>query len=242
MSGASSAAQRRRSQRLLVMGAVVAVVLALLVAVGIYLLLRDGGSHGAAAPSTPAGTTGTHPSADISWAKVAGVELPISRTAGPHTMTAATASGFSDSELGAALAAVHVLIRSSAAAGPNIYGPTITRQVIGANTGAMKLLADQQYQQLRQQAGVPDGAPVVGDAVVRGYRSGAFSAGKAATVQVYLASAQLAAQSQLLQFDIQLLRADGDWRVVAPPGGDWGSASTTLASAPGGMLGYDESR
>ena len=242
MNGESPAEQRRRSRRLLATGAAASVVFAVLVAAGIYLLLRGGGTPAEAPPSASAPATPSKPSADISWVEVAGVDLPVSRMNGPHAVTPATASGFSNSELGAALAAVHVLIRSSAAAGPNIYGPTIARQVVGTNVKAMKLLADQQYQQLRQQAGVADGAPVVGDAVVRGYRIGSFSSDQAATVQVYLASAQLAAQSQLLQFDIQLLRADGDWRVVAPPGGDWGSVSTTLASAPGGMLGYDESR
>ena len=210
---------------------------------GVYLLLRDPETQ-TAAPAQPTAPVTESPKSlpDITWAKTAGVDLPLSRTHGPRTVTAATASGFSNSELGAAIAAVHVLIRSSAAAGPVVFEPTITQQVTGANAAAMKLLVAQQYEQLRRDKGAAAGEPIAGDAEVLGYRVGAYDSRASAVIQVFLTSPELSAKGQRLRFDVRLQRADDDWRVVAPPRGDWGAVTTTLSGSPDGLLSYGGQR
>lgn len=240
MTGAD--ADRRRAQRLLVISASLAVLLAVSVGVVAYVLLHDSRPGEASSARTPTTTVeAAQTPAETTWVDVAGVQLPVSRTHGPRTVTPAAAAGFSRSEAGAALAAVHILIRSSAAAGPSSFEPTITRQVTGANAAAMKLLARQQYQQLRSERGVADGAPVNGDARVVGYRVASFgSTGATAGIEVFLTSADVTAKQQLLRFDVQLQWADGDWRAIAPPRGDWGSVTTVLSEQPAGLLRYGE--
>jgi len=235
-------ADRRRSQRLVVVAAVGACVFLAAVAVTVVLLRRDPAPRAAArAEPSPHVSNGPTAGPDISWTKTLGVELPSSRTHGPRTVTTTTASGFSSSELGAAIAAVHVLIRSSAAAGPDAFEPTITQQVTGANAAAMKLLVAQQYEQLRAEKGVVEGESVTGDAEVLGYLIDTFvPGGTAAKVQVFLDSPALSAQGQLLRFTVQLLRRNDDWAVVAPPRGDWGAATTVLSEPPAGMISYGD--
>ena len=235
-------AHRRRSQRLVAVAAVGALVLFAIVAVAVVLLQRDPAPR-AALRAQPSPTVSQRPTtaSDISWVKTSGVELPVSRTHGPRLVTSATASGFIESERGAAIAAVHVLIRSSAAAGPRVFEPTITQQVTGANAAAMKLLVAQQYEQLRAEKGVAEGESIAGDADVLGYLIDAFApGGTAATVQVFLDSPALSAQGQLLRFDVQLQRRNDDWAVVAPPRGDWGAASTVLSEPPAGLISYGD--
>jgi hypothetical protein len=175
----------------------------------------------------------------VTWEPVAGVALPVSRTHGPRVTDDGRAAGFTESELGAALAAVHVLVRTGANVGPDIYEPTITQQVTGTNAAAMKVLTDQQYQQLRLSTGAADGDPLPGgNAEVLGYRIADFSK-KAATVEVAMTAPDLA--TQVLVFDVALQRSAEDWLVIAPPRGDWGAVATTLSAAPEGLLSYGES-
>ncbi len=235
-------ADRRRSQRLVVVAAVGAFGFLAAVAVTGVLLQRDpaprAAAHAEPSPNFFHGPTG---GPDISWTKTLGVQLPSSRTHGPRNVTATTASGFSASELGAAIAAVHVLIRSSAAAGPDAFEPTINQQVTGVNAAAMKLLVAQQYEQLRAEKGVVEGEPIDGDADVLGYLIDTLApGGTAAKVQVFLDSPALSAQGQLLRFDVQLQRRNDDWAVVAPPRGDWGAATTVLSEPPAGLLSYGD--
>lgn len=234
-------ADRRRSRRSLRIGAV---VVGLLVAAGaavVLLAVRDPATPAVSRGPSPARSTGETPQPDISWLQTLGVELPMSRAHGPRDVTSTTASGFSDSELGAAIAAVHVLIRTSAAAGPRVFEPTITQQVTGSNAAAMKLLAAQQYEQLRAESNVVEGEPVAGDAEVLGYVVDAFVSG-AARVQVFLSSPTLDARGQLLRFTVQLERRPDDWAVVAPPRGDWGASSAVLSEAPAGLTRFGEVR
>jgi hypothetical protein len=215
-----------------------------LVGITFALLVRDPQLRAAAPPEPPAtGTRVTTPPPDVTWVPVAGVDVPVSRLHGPRNVTPETASGFSQSEEGAALAAVHILVRTSAAAGPNIYRPTLTRQVVGANVAAMKLLLDEQYQQLRPEHPVVDGEPVTGDAEVRGYRVARYGPNQdTAAIDIVLTSPNLRASGQRLKFAVQLLWDHEDWRVVAPPQGDWATAMTTLGSDPEGMLAYERVR
>ena len=234
-------ADRRRSRRSLRIGAGVAGLLLVAVAALVLLTMRDPAAVAVPEGGGPAVSDSGRPSPDVSWVQTLGVELPMSRTHGPRAVTSTTASGFSDSELGAAIAALHVLIRTSAAAGPRVFEPTITQQVTGSNAAAMKLLAAQQYEQLRAETNVAEGEPVSGDAKVLGYIVDAFASGTA-RVQVFLSSPTLDARGQLLRFTVQLERRQDDWAVVAPPRGDWGASSAVLSEAPTGLTRFDEVR
>jgi hypothetical protein len=110
--------------------------------------------------------------------------------------------------------------------------------VTGANLPVMKLAVADEYQRLRATTPVADGEPIPGnDGSVLGYVIRSY-ADDAATVDVVLDSAQLQAQGQVVVFAIQLVRQSEDWRVVAPPSGDWGSVATTLGTPPEGLRKY----
>jgi hypothetical protein len=164
----------------------------------------------------------------------------VSPSHGPRNLDGGLASGFSQDEAGAALAAVHILLRSSPNVGPDVFGPTISAQVAGANQAAMKLSVQQQYDELVASTGAEPGAAIPGDAEIVGYRIVSFGDDKAAArVAVALGSPELDVSGRLVEFDIALQWAgSGDWQVVAPPLGDWGSVATTLGGPPAGLLDY----
>jgi hypothetical protein len=197
-----------------------------------------GGSDGNAATAIPkAAATQTTP--PFHWETVAGVLLPVSVEHGPRDETSGRAGSYSRTERGAALAAAQVLMRTSATSGSAVFLPVIATQVTGANTAAFKASILQTYQQLRLKSAVPDGDPIpsadarVAGYVVRDYRDGA------ATVEVVVDSPSLRSDAELISFAVSLQWCYGDWRVLAPPRGDWGSVATQLGVPPAGMLTYD---
>jgi hypothetical protein len=172
--------------------------------------------------------------ADVTWRQVAGVALPFSRLHGPRITSGGQAAGYSRSEQGAALAAVQILMRTSAAAGPSVYEPILATQVTGANLPAMKLAIEDEYQRLHSSAAQSNGnAQVVGYLIVA-YEATAGNA----TVDVVVTSPDLA--GQFIRFRIALLWAQDDWRVLAPPSGSWSTVATTLGAPPAGLLDYRE--
>ena len=228
-----------------------AVASALLIVVGASVFLprreRD------IAPTAPAvtSTATSRPSAgepssappvpDVSWGQVAGVAVPYSRLHGPRKTANGAASGYSRSALGAAIAAVQVLIRTGASAGPAVFDPVLATQVTGANVAAMRLATRDEYQRLRARAGLPDGAPVPtpDTATVRGFVVRAIDlTGGTGTVDVVLAAPPLDAQRRVVTFRVDLLWENGDWRVVAPANGDWGTAAAPLGDLPAGLVEY----
>lgn len=236
------AQDRRHSQRVLVVTVTLTVLISLtLVAMAYFAFGRPAARsvQRERLPATDQAATGAP--AGVSWTTVAGVRLPVSRADGPRSVTPTTASGFSRSRRGAALAAVHVLIRSSPTAGPQAFEPTITQQVAGTNAAAMKLLTADEYTQLRTDAGVVAGQPVEGDAQILGFRTEAFTA-SVAGVSVFLDSPALRAKKQFLRIQVQLEWAASDWRVVAPPRGDWAASTTLLSATPAGIEQYDGRR
>lgn len=236
MTAAGTGDQRRARATLGLLAAAAAVLITALVVLA-YVLVRDQ-EDATATEASPVPGSHQATTADIAWESVAGVDLPVSRAHGPRATGDGRAAGYSASELGAALAAVHILVRTGSNVGPDIYEPTITQQVTGANAAAMKVLTDQQYQQLRATIGVEDGAPLPGgNAEVLGYRVAAFAA-DSATVEVVMTSPDLG--GQVVRFGVVLRRSANDWQVVAPPRGDWGSVITTLSTAPDGTLRYGE--
>src|SRR4051812_9555296 len=118
-----TAARRRTRRRLTIAALVVLGVLALIYPAGLYANSRLE-SAPRSAPATvqapgPAATTATSVlPADVGWVQVAGVDLPVSATAGPHETVACLARGFAHSRAGVVVAAVHLLVRTTAQVGP----------------------------------------------------------------------------------------------------------------------------
>jgi hypothetical protein len=202
----------------------------------------DALSHVSPAAETPRGSDRTRP--DVTWVEVGGVALPVSRMHGPRIVEHGRAAGYSRSELGAAFAAVQVLIRTSASASPRVFEPILAEQVTGDDVAAMRLLVAEQYEQLRTEYHVPEGEPIpTADARVLGFRISTYDAdARRAWVDVILSSAELGSSSRVVAFDVALRWAGGDWRVIAPPDGDWSARATLLGSPPAGMIPYGAAR
>jgi hypothetical protein len=217
---------------------VVAVAVAIVVTVGQATTRDPGLPRDAVTPPVSSATPSSSP--DVRWIEVAGVALPVSRIHGPRITSRGRAARYAHSELGAAFAAVHVLIRTSATSGPQVFEPVLAQQVTGRDTAAMKLLVTEQYEQLRVQYHVPDGEPIpTGDARVLGFRVTTFDAKAGrAWVDVILSSADLGSANRVVAFDVALRWAGDDWRVIAPSDGDWSSRATLLGSPPAGMVPY----
>ena len=143
------------------------------------------------------------------------------------------AQGFTDTPLGALLAALNIAVRANAQWGPGIYGPTIRDQVTGPDTGALLSGCQADYARASQAAHISGGAPL-GNAYVseEAFRWVAWTP---ADATVDLVSAGPGSQGTTVQATtrVEVVWSGGDWRVVAPPGGDWGNAATALSSLSG---------
>ena len=232
-------------QHLLIASALILTVLAG-VTVMVARLTHSTPADAANRPSRPSpSSTPTDPAeADsngyISWVDVAGVQVPVSKLHGPRITDHGRAAGYSHSPQGAAIAAVQVLARASATAGPNVYVPILTSQVTGSNVADLTLNLDAEYGRLHTQRGVQSGQPIPGnDGTVLGYIiTGYELLESSATIEVVLTAPQLQAAGQVIVFTVSLTWANDDWRVFAPPRGDWSSIARTLGAAPSGMLDY----
>ncbi|MBE1489210.1 hypothetical protein [Plantactinospora soyae] len=67
---------------------------------------------------------------DVTWQRVAARMVPVSASAGPHTVVGGTASGYEHSMVGALVAAAHLSARASASAGHASWEPTLSRQFV----------------------------------------------------------------------------------------------------------------
>ena len=191
------------------------------------------GSPVSSAPQT--GTPGSPASAGmgLSWADFHGIQLPISAHDGPHDARGGLAWGFADTPRGALLAAINIAVRTAALWGPDIYQPTITYQVTGPDTAALLNADSSDYVALRAAANVPAGQPAGrGYAVEAAYRFTACSPA-AATVDVVTEGPGNSGATVLAVTRIEVLWQRGDWRVVAPPGGDWANSATSISSLTG---------
>ena len=230
---------RRAPRRLLPAAAVLAVAGA-----GLALLIARGGtaSHGAAPGRRPAASASAPAGgsqlprvslAGLRWSGYHGVELPSSPAAGPRDTSDGLASGFTDTPLGALLAALNIAVRANAQWGPGIYGPTIRDQVTGPDAAALLSGCEADYDQASQAARITGGAPL-GNAYVseEAFRWVAWTPSDA-TVDLVSAGPGGQGTTVLATTRIEVVWSGGDWRVVAPPGGDWGNAAAELSSLSG---------
>ena len=181
----------------------------------------------------------TSPPVELSWVDAGGVALPVSATHGPRRLVADLASGWAQSEEGAALAAAHLLVRTGPTVGPEVFEPTITGQATGPNVAALKLAVNEQYAELAQTATATRGPQ--GSAQLVGYRVATFDLETgAAVIDLVLDSSQLTESERYLQVTVSLEWLNDDWWLVAPPKGDWALVSTPLGALPDGLQRYED--
>ncbi len=141
--------------------------------------------------------------------------------------------GFSDTARGALLAAVNIAVRTAAQWGPAIYQPTIRNQVTGSDASTLLKADASDYAALRAAAHVGPGQPAGrGYAVEAAYQFAAYTP-SSATVDIVTEGPGAAGATVLTVTRIELSWLRGDWRVVAPPDGNWASSATTASSLTG---------
>jgi len=169
----------------------------------------------------------------LRWRGFHGVELPASQLAGPYAVRGGLAWGYARTPLGALLAAVNIGVRANAQWGPRVFAPTIRAQVTGPGAAALLAACQAAYEQERRAAGLPEGAPLGPVyAAEQAFRWVRYSPGAAV---VGIVTAGPGDQGGLVRAvtRIQVRWSRGDWRVVAPPGGDWGNSAFPLRSPRG---------
>jgi hypothetical protein len=171
--------------------------------------------------------------AGLRWSDFYGVELPISAQAGPRETSGGVAAGFVHSPLGALLAAVNIGVRANAQWGPRIFTAVIRSQVTGPDAAALLANCEAAYGQASQSRHVTDGQPLgTVDVTEEGFRWVAYTP---AAAMLDLVSAGPGSQGSTVRASTQVEAVwdGGDWKLVAPPGGDWGNAATGLSSLSG---------
>ena len=223
--------------------------LALVLAVALVLAAVALDHHASAHPASPKGmsATGTNVHArtssarksatakasGLNWIDFHGIELPVSAQAGPHHSSGGLAWGFSETALGAVLAAVNIVVRTAAQWGPTIYQPTIRSQVTGPGASALLKTDASEYAALRSAARVRPGQPVGrGYAVEVAYRVAAY-APAAAKVEILTEGPGNSGATVMVVTRIDVVWLHGDWRVAAPADGDWVSSAASASSLTG---------
>jgi hypothetical protein len=174
--------------------------------------------------------------AGLSWTDFHGIELPVSAHDGPRHMRNGLAWGFNDTRSGALLAAVNIVVRTAAFWGPAIYQPTIRHQVTGPDAAALLAGDASGYAAMAAAAHVRPGRPIGhGYAVEAGFRFIAYTPSGAA-IDVVTEGPEPGGSTVIVTTRIETVWRHGDWRVVAPPGGNWAHAATVISSLTGYMV------
>jgi len=170
------------------------------------------------APSTedrrPEGGPTTVPTSPpaVRWELFGQVALPYSDTAGPARVTKTTASGFAHTPTGALIAGAHIATRSGSSAGRAAWHPTVTEQMIAGKDREALL------------SGLELESPMPGEpgelSQLIGFRYVTYTGDTAVVGLVWRGGPGVFVVSTLtLQWQ------DEDWRLIAPPNGNWQNLS-----------------
>jgi hypothetical protein len=155
---------------------------------------------------------------DLIWEDYRGVRLPRASGDGPRNVQDGLARGFSRTPRGALLAAMHICLRADARGGPEVFEPTITRQVVGPGSDLL-LSAAQSAAQARKRS--EEAREYV---VFEGFRWLGYTP-DTATLDVVSAGPGDSDTTARAATRIQVQWRGNDWHVVAPLGGGWGSSA-----------------
>ena len=194
----------------------------------------------ATAPASPASTAGQgQPQvpwvslASVRWSGFYGVELPVSAQAGPYDTRGGIAAGFAHTPLGALLAAVNIGVRANAQWGPRIFTAVIRGQVTGPDAAALLASCQAAYDQAAQSGGVTGGQPLgTVDVTEQAFRWITYTPA-AAILDLAVAGPGASGATVRASVQMEVVWDGGDWKVVAPPGGDWGNSAAELSLLAG---------
>ena len=171
--------------------------------------------------------------ASVRWSGFYGVELPVSAQAGPYDTSGGMAAGFAHSPLGALLAAVNIGVRANAQWGPRIFTAVIRGQVTGPDAAALLAGCQAAYDQAAQSGQVTGGRPLgTVDVTEQAFRWIAYTPA-AAILDLVSAGPGSNGATVLASVQMEAVWDGGTWKVVAPPGGDWGNSAAELSSLAG---------
>lgn len=190
----------------------------------------DPGPGGTPAPPSTSAETSALPTAipsappgDVTWQPVGHGRVPVSRSAGPARVQDGTASGFAHSPEGALIAAAQLNVRAAFSSGRASWEPTIENQFLPGVDRDRLLTA---MRSVSEQAG--ESGEV---SPISGYIYQSYSPDTAVIALVYRAEIS---GSTVYQVVTNTLRwSNGDWRMVAPPGGSWTSVSRPATDLAG---------
>jgi hypothetical protein len=172
----------------------------------------------------------------LSWTNFHGLALPISAAAGPHYTRNGLAREFAHSQAGALLAAINIAVRTAAPWGPGIFRRTITQQVTGSNAPALLRADTNAYAQLHGTSSTGRGQPgTVTHTVEQAYRFLAYTP-TSAIVDVVTAGQGASGTPVLVATRLHVVWLRGDWRLAAPPEGDWTNVARAISSLAGYTL------
>lgn len=159
---------------------------------------------------------------DVTWQLVGQSAVPVSASAGPRSVTGGTASGYAHTPQGALVAAAQLSTRAGFSAGKKSWEPTITKQFVPSSDREQLLAL------LRAQPGEPAAPGELSP--IAGFVYQAYSPDTAVIGVVYRAPGG-ANSYHVLTTTLQW--RDGDWMMVAPPGGSWTSVSRPATDLTG---------
>jgi hypothetical protein len=168
----------------------------------------------------------------LTWTDFHGIALPSSATAGPWDTSGGLARGYADTPAGALVAAINIAVRTSAWFGPAIFRPTIRRQVTGPGKDA--LLQSENYA-YRLETSTPSQPAGNSGAIESAYRFTSYSPA-GATIGVVAAGSGANGATTMTVIWIEVTWRHGDWRVIAPPGGDWTRVAAPVSSLAGYVI------
>jgi len=243
---------RRRAKRAVVAGAIVGVLVLVLV-VALVVNTAGGGKVGGeeqggaapgsgAAPVGPGGENGsaaTLSASTVTWSEIYGAPIPTS-AAGPHKSEKGLAAGFDQSPDGAVLAGIHILTRASGTYGPKVFRPTINLQMVGSDKGILLSKVEAEYQRLKALGPTGRNGELVTelakgrqqDSGVWGYRLDGYTPDTAFVQLLSRTTPAGSAQPTYVNVGLSLKWAEGDWRLSAPPQGEWKNVSRLVPNPP----------
>jgi hypothetical protein len=220
------AARRRTRRRLLIAAMIPLGIAALIYPAGLWADARIDGDPtptSSPAPAPMASTVDNSVSAGVSWVRVAGVDLPISPRSGPRQVVGGLARGFAHTQEGAVIAALHLLVRTTAQVGPAVFDPTITAQVVGPDQAAMRTYVAADYLQQATAAGITFGQPLRDlRAQFAAVRIDAYT-GAACDLAVLTTIPDGAGTLRYAATTVHMRWTGADWALLAPPDGRWDS-------------------
>lgn len=148
----------------------------------------------------------------VRWQLFGQIAVPTSATAGPARDSATTASGFARTPTGALIGAAHLAVRSGFSSGRPAWEPTITQQFVPS--------ADRDRLLAAMRAEPPQAAQPGELAQIAGFLYQSYSSDTAVIGLVLRAPG---AANTYATLSLTLQWRDGDWKMVAPPGGTWRS-------------------